>query len=77
MACDVDEVGILLRNLVDNALRYTAEGGRVRIGCGQGSDAKGRHVWPEVADDEPAVPAAEHEAIFRRSTAHGTGTDRK
>ncbi|MDB5850071.1 MAG: hypothetical protein JWP29_3823 [Rhodoferax sp.] len=65
IACDIDEIGILLRNLVDNALRYTREGGTVRIGCGT---REGQHpqVFLEVADDGPGVPLAEHEAIFKR-----------
>lgn len=64
--CDVDEIGILLRNLLDNALRYTPEGGRVKISCGYRGEAGRERVCLEVADDGPGVPEAEHEAIFRR-----------
>ena len=64
--CDVDEIGILLRNLLDNALRYTPEGGRVRISCGYRQAAGRDRVCLEVADDGPGVPEAEHQAIFRR-----------
>jgi signal transduction histidine kinase len=64
--CDVDEIGILLRNLLDNALRYTPEEGRVKISCGYQEDGGRTHVCLEVADDGPGVPEAEHEAIFRR-----------
>ena len=64
--CDVDEIGILLRNLLDNALRYTTEGGRVKLSCGYRHDAGLERVCLEVADDGPGVPEAEHEAIFRR-----------
>ena len=64
--CDVDEIGILLRNLLDNALRYTTEGGRVKLSCGYRNDAGLERVCLEVADDGPGVPEAEHEAIFRR-----------
>lgn len=64
--CDVDEIGILLRNLLDNALRYTAEGGRVKLSCGYREEAGRERVCLEVADDGPGVPEAEHEAIFRR-----------
>jgi signal transduction histidine kinase len=64
--CDVDEIGILLRNLLDNALRYTPEGGRVKISCGYSEEAGKRHVCLEVADDGPGVPEAEQQAIFRR-----------
>ena len=65
IACDIDEIGILLRNLIDNALRYAPPGGRVRIACGE-LDASTRQSFLEVADDGPGVPAAERELIFRR-----------
>jgi signal transduction histidine kinase len=64
--CDVDEIGILLRNLLDNALRYTPEGGRVRISCDYREAAGQDRICLEVADDGPGVPEAEHQAIFRR-----------
>jgi signal transduction histidine kinase len=64
--CDVDEIGILLRNLLDNALRYTPEGGRVKISCGYREAAGRARICLEVADDGPGVPEAEHQAIFRR-----------
>lgn len=60
--CDVDEIGILVRNLLDNALRYTFEGGRVRISCGQRSGQS----FLEIADDGPGVPAELHGAMFER-----------
>ncbi len=59
---DVDALGILIRNLVDNALRYTAAGGRVQVRCGQ----EGDEVLLHVADDGPGVPPDERERIFDR-----------
>lgn len=51
IVCDVDEVGILVRNLVDNGLRYTGRGGTVRIRCGRvdGADelANGKVIGSE------------------------------
>jgi signal transduction histidine kinase len=64
--CDVDEIGILVRNLVDNALRYTVSGGKVRISCGRRESAEGARVFLEVADDGPGVPPEEQAAIFER-----------
>lgn len=67
--CDIDEIGILLRNLMHNAMRYTAEGGNVLVRCGyQASDngAPSRSIYLEVADNGPGVPDEEHEAIFER-----------
>lgn len=66
IACNIDEIGILLRNLVDNALRYTPPGGRIHIGCGTASQGAGGPVYLEVADDGPGVPEDERQAIFRR-----------
>ena len=62
IACDIDEIGILLRNLIDNALRFAPPGGRVRIACGHADN----RVYLEVADDGPGVPEAERERIFQR-----------
>jgi signal transduction histidine kinase len=66
LACNIDEIGILLRNLVDNALRYTQKMGRVHIRCGCIDSDAGPASYVEVADDGPGVPVAEREAIFRR-----------
>jgi signal transduction histidine kinase len=71
--CNIDEIGILLRNLIDNALRYTAKGGRIRVSCGHepaatqevGQTAEQR-VYLEVTDDGPGVPLSERNAIFDR-----------
>jgi len=67
--CDIDEIGILLRNLMDNALRHAPKGGRVRVSCGQEAGTappQERRAYLEVADDGPGVPASERTAIFKR-----------
>jgi two-component system, OmpR family, sensor histidine kinase QseC len=59
---NVDELGILVRNLVDNALRYAGRGARVGVRCVR--DA-GR-VQLQVLDDGPGVADADRERIFDR-----------
>ena len=54
------ELHSLLRNLIDNALRYTPSGGRVDVGLRQ--DAGG--VTVEVSDSGPGIPVAERERVF-------------
>lgn len=76
--CDVDEIGILLRNLVDNALRYTSAGGHIRIACGRAA-MPAQSVFLEVSDDGPGVPEEQRIAIFDRfhrvpgNAARGSG----
>jgi len=59
---NLDELATLLRNLLDNAVRFARDGGRVEVACGVGPDGP----WLSVADDGPGVPEAEHGAIFQR-----------
>jgi signal transduction histidine kinase len=59
---DVDMIGIALRNLVDNAVRYAGDGGRIAVTC---READGE-VRLRVADDGPGVPAAERDRVFDR-----------
>ena len=53
---------ILLRNLLDNAIRYTPSGGRVRVVLGKAESG----VVLRVCDSGPGIPAEEREAVFRR-----------
>jgi len=59
---NLDELATLLRNLLDNAVRFARDGGNVLVACGAGPDGP----WLSVADDGPGVPEAERDAIFQR-----------
>lgn len=61
---DTDELGILVRNLIDNALRYSSEGGRVAVICRPETDEPGTTL--QVLDDGPGVPKADRARIFDR-----------
>jgi two-component system OmpR family sensor kinase len=53
---------LILRNLLDNAIKYTPAGGRIDIGMG--ADAQG--AWLAVDDSGPGVPEADRERVFDR-----------
>ena len=67
----------LLVNLVDNAVRYTPQGGRVTLRCGRTS-APDNMPYLEVEDDGPGVPQAERarmlERFYRLPGTPGEGT---
>ena len=75
---DPASLATLLANLLDNALRFTPEGGRVDVAM---TDESGRAVL-SVADTGPGVPAAERERVFERfhrgvqpdDAVHGLGS---
>lgn len=64
----------MLRNLIDNAVRYTPEHGRVRVLVRQTSNGPAA----EVIDTGPGIPASERDRafdrFFRRSAAPEGGT---
>jgi two-component system OmpR family sensor kinase len=70
-----DALMILLRNLVDNAIKYTPQGGTVDVSV----TAEGRDVKVTVEDSGPGIPPAERERVFDRfyrvpgSDAAGSG----
>lgn len=65
----------LIANLVDNALKYTPEGGEVTLSCG----LERQRVRLRVADNGPGIAAEERERVFERfyrshaTSASGSG----
>lgn len=59
---DADSLRILMRNLLDNAIRYTPQGGHVAVYVAQ----RGEEVLLTVDDDGPGIPAPERERAFQR-----------
>jgi signal transduction histidine kinase len=75
---DRDQLQHLLLNLVDNAIKYTPEGGTIGLGMWSEGD------WSrlEVTDSGPGIPESELNHIFerfyrtqeaRKSARHGSG----
>ncbi len=68
------DIGLLervLENLIDNALRHTARGGRVSVDLNPAGD----HVTVRVADTGMGIPPERLEHIFDRFYRDETGTD--
>jgi two-component system OmpR family sensor kinase len=59
---DPTSLGILLSNLLDNALRYTPRGGRIDVTID--ADASGATL--SVADTGPGIPVEARERVFDR-----------
>ncbi|HEX8961767.1 MAG TPA: ATP-binding protein [Rhodocyclaceae bacterium] len=61
-AGNADMLSMLVANLVDNALRYTQDGGHVTVAvrCAEGDPLI------QVCDDGPGIPAAQRERVFER-----------
>ncbi len=56
----------LLINLVDNAVKYTPQGGRITLRCGQLEEGDGTASWIEVEDDGPGIPLEERARVLHR-----------
>lgn len=62
LRADALRLGQVINNLLDNALKYTPEGGRVTLTTA----TRGTEAILTVVDNGPGVPPAEREAVFRR-----------
>ncbi|SKC67175.1 sensor histidine kinase [Pseudoxanthomonas indica] len=67
---DLDDLGVLVRNLIDNAVRYSGEQGHIRVHCARRADGG---VEMTVSDNGPGVPLDERERIFERFFRGSTG----
>jgi len=63
---DADALGVMLRNLVDNAIRYTPRGGCVDIATLRETGEAGSRIVVEVRDSGPGIPASERDRVFDR-----------
>ena len=72
---DPHALRMVLRNLTDNAIRYTPDGGRVDVSIGRSLGTP----FLRVTDTGPGIPAEDRERVFGRffrrtgSGASGTG----
>jgi two-component system sensor histidine kinase TctE len=56
----------ILRNLIDNAVRYTGPGGQVAVSVASAAGEDGGAVRIAVEDNGPGIPEAERERVFER-----------
>ncbi|PZQ10841.1 MAG: hypothetical protein DI564_15225 [Rhodanobacter denitrificans] len=63
---DIDELGIMVRNLLDNALRHGTPGTRVRVETRLDGEGHDRRATLIVADDGPGIPDSESRRVFER-----------
>ncbi|MEM8902333.1 MAG: HAMP domain-containing sensor histidine kinase [Actinomycetota bacterium] len=68
---DPDQVGRVLRNLLDNAIRHTPTGGTVEVRLCPGAEGRAEI---EVLDEGPGFPAAMVEEAFQPSVSGGGST---
>jgi two-component system OmpR family sensor kinase len=69
---DPEALRVMLNNLIDNATKYTPEGGRVDVSLKM---EDGRPVV-RIADSGPGIPADERERVFDRFYRVGEGASR-
>lgn len=68
---DAARLAQVLRNLIDNAISFSPDGGRVTLGLATAGD----QVEVTVADQGPGVPAANRADIFRRFYSERPATE--
>lgn len=62
MMLDYDKIWEAVYNIVDNAIKYTPDGGTVKLGL----ELSGNTVYVRVTDNGPGIPEDETEHIFER-----------
>jgi signal transduction histidine kinase len=65
----------VLANLIDNALKFTPAGGRVRVTASVSARDKG-FVAVSVSDEGPGIPEPERERVFERHFQSSAGVEK-
>jgi len=63
IAADADRLRELINNLIDNAVRYSHQGGRVTVAVKAAPSGGGEL---SISDDGPSIPVEERQRIFER-----------
>lgn len=63
---DIDDLGILVRNLLDNALRHGGPGTRVRLQTWAAGEGRARMAILRVADNGPGIADGDYDRVFER-----------
>jgi len=71
---DPEALRILVRNLVDNAVRYTPQGGAVQVHCAKVADGAVLEVDDTGPGLEPALRERVFDRFFRRAALQESGT---
>lgn len=71
---DRDKIDRVIMNLLDNALKYTPEGGQISVSVTQEREG---FVKVSVSDDGPGIPPEERERIFERFAQVANGQSRQ
>ena len=59
---DRERILQVMMNVVSNSIKYTPDGGRIRLSAG----VQGKRVWMEVADNGIGIPKEDRGRIFER-----------
>ncbi|KQP93230.1 sensor histidine kinase [Methylobacterium sp. Leaf113] len=65
----------ILRNLIDNAVRYTEPGGQVAVTISTAGEGPGADVQIAVVDNGPGIPEADRERVLERFHRLDAGRD--
>ena len=68
------DISVLARNLIDNAVRYSPQGGRVSVWVGSDAAHPTAPVL-QVDDDGPGIPPADREMVFDRFVRRDNAAD--
>ena len=69
---DPEQIDLVLTNLLGNAVKFTPDGGRVRVRA----DREGEYVVIEVSDTGIGIPGADQEKVFQRFVRAGNAAGR-